>query len=82
MECVYQIQNLDTKRVCAVDLVFQKIKALNRATKSAVEISNMLQKDFVYLGSDKKELLSLQTSLNGYIKAVSYCCFSLPSSVY
>ncbi len=81
-KCVYQIQNVETRRVCAVDLVSQKIKALNATTKSAAEISNMLQKDFVHLGLDKKELSALRTSLDGYIKAISYCRFSLPSSAY
>ncbi len=79
---VYHIQNIETRRTCAVELVSQKIRALNAVTKSVAEISNMLQKDFVYLGLDKKELSALQTSLDGYIKAVSYCRFSLPSSAY
>ncbi len=79
---VYHIQNVDTRRACAIDLVSQKIRALNAATKSTVEISNMLQKHFVHLGLDKEKSSALQTSLDGYIKAVSYCYFSLPSSAY
>ena len=50
--------------------------------KSAAEIFNILQKDFVHLGLDIKELSSLQIRLDGYIKAVSYCYFSLPSLAY
>lgn len=35
---VYQIQNLDTRRACANDLVGQKIRSLNAAAKSSEEI--------------------------------------------
>ena len=52
------------------------------ATKSVAEISNILQKDFVYLSLDKMKLSSLQTSLNEYTKIVNYCCFSLSSLAY
>ncbi len=76
---VYQIKNLDTRKACAVDLVSQKIRSLNAATKSAEEISSMLQKDFVHLGLEKKESSSLRANLDGFIKAVSYRRFSLPS---
>lgn len=48
--------------------------------KSAIEISNMLHKKFIHLGLEKKELTSLQTSFDSYIKAISYTCFSLTSS--
>ena len=77
---VYQIQNRDTRRVSAVDLVSQIIRVLDAATKFAAEILKILRKDFVYLGLDKKELTSLLTNFEGYIKAVSYYCFSLPNS--
>ena len=70
------------RRAYAVNLIFQKIKALNAAMKSAVEISNILQKNVVYLGLNKTKSSFLQTSLDGYIKAISYCCFSLSSSAY
>ncbi len=56
---VYQIHNVETRRAYAVDLVSQKIRALNAVTKSAAEISNMLKKDFVHLGLDKKESSAL-----------------------
>lgn len=52
---VYQIQNLETRKACAVDLVSQKIRSLNAAAKYAEEISSLLKKDFVHLGLEKKE---------------------------
>ncbi len=39
---VYHIQNVETRRACVVDLMSQKIRALNVATTSVAEISNML----------------------------------------
>ena len=39
-------------------------------------ISNMLTKNFVYLGLDKKKPKKLQANLNGFIKMISYTiCF-------
>ena len=48
------------------------------------EISDMLKKDFVYLGLDKKETKELRAGLDDYIKAVSIILpFPiLPSSTY
>ena len=63
-------------------LFLKKIRALNMVTKSAAKISNMLQKDFIHLGLDQKKSLFLQTSLDRYIKAVSYCYFFLSSLAY
>ncbi len=76
---VYQIQNPTTRRACAVDLVSQKIRSLNAAAKSAEEISSMVQEDFAHVSLEKKKSTSLQDSLDGYIKAVSYSHFSLSS---
>ena len=79
---VYQIQNLETRKVCTNDLVGQKIRSLNASAKSSEEISDMLKKDFVHLGLDKKESKELRASLDGYIKAVSVVLpfLILPSS--
>ncbi len=49
------------------------------AAKSAEEISSMVQKNFAHINLEKKESTSLQDSLDGHIKIVSYGCFSLPS---
>ena len=68
---VYQIQNLETQKACANDLVGQKIRSLNASAKSSEEISDMLKKDFVHLGLDKKESKELRVGLDDYIKAVS-----------
>ena len=43
----------------AVDLVTQKIKLLNAWAKSAVDISNMLKKEVVYLDLNKKNIKEL-----------------------
>ena len=68
---VYQIQNLETQKACANDLVGQKIRSLNASAKSSEQISDMFKKDFVHLGLDKKESKKLRAGLNNYIKAVS-----------
>ncbi len=69
---VYQIQNLETQKTCANNLVVHKIRSLNAMAKSSEEISEMLKKDFVYLGLEKKESKELRANLNGYIKAISF----------
>ena len=81
---VYQIQNLETRKACANDLVGQKIRSLNASAKCSEEISDMLKKDFVHLGLDKKESKELRAGLDGYIKAVSvvFLFLILPSSTY
>ena len=57
---------------CATDLVAQKIRSLNISAKSAEEISNMLKKDIVHLGLNKKSAKELRAALDGYVKAVSF----------
>ena len=81
---VYQIQNLETRKACANDLVGQKIRSLDASAKSSEEISDMLKKDFVHLGLDKKKSKELQAGLDGYIKAVSVVLLFLilPSLAY
>ena len=48
--------------------------------KSLKEISNMLKKNLVYLGLNKKNAKKLRVGLNGYIKMISFIiyfrCFS------
>ena len=81
---VYQIQNLETPKAFANDLVGQKIRSLNALAMSSEEISDILKKDFVHLGLDKKETKELRAGLNGYIKAVSNVLpfLILPISAY
>ena len=81
---VYQIQNLETRKTCANNLVGQKIRLLNALAMFLEKISDMLKKDFIYLGLDKKEIKELRAGLNGYIKAVSVVLLFLilPSSAY
>ena len=69
---VYGIKNIMTRNACAADLVAQKIRSLDALTKSAEEISNMLKKDVVYLGLNKKSAKELRAALDGYVKAVSF----------
>lgn len=61
-----------TRNTSAADLVAQKIRSLNASAKSTEEISNMLKKDLVHLGLNKKNAKDLQAALDGYIKAVSF----------
>ena len=81
---VYQIQNLETRKACANDFVGQKIRSLNASAMSSEEISDMLKKDFVHLGLDKKETKELRAGLDGYIKAATVVLpfLILPSSAY
>ena len=69
-----------TRGTCAAELVTQKIRLLNASAKSLEEISNMLIKDFVYLGLNKKNAKELRASLTKYIKAICFIiyfhCFS------
>ena len=61
-----------TRSACAADLVAQKIRSLDASAKSAEEISNMLKKDVVHLGLNKKSAKELRAALDGYVKAVSF----------
>ena len=45
--------------VCAADLVTQKIRLLNASAKSTDKISNMLKKNVVHLGLNKKSAKEL-----------------------
>ncbi len=74
---VCQMQNVETRRACCIDLVSQKIRSLNAAVKTAEEISGFIKKDYVNLGLEKKEATALRESLGGYIKAIRYCRFAL-----
>ena len=69
---VYDIENIVTRSACAADLVTQKIRSLNASAKSAEEISNILKKDVIHLGLNKKNATELRATLNGYIKTVSF----------
>ncbi len=69
------------RRACYINLVQQKIRLLNVAAKTAEEISGFIKKDYVNLGLEKKEATALQDSLVGYIKAIHYCCFALPTRI-
>lgn len=50
--------------ICATSLISKKIGLLNTLIKLLKEISNMLKKDFVYLGLNKKSIKELQISLD------------------
>ena len=79
---VYGIENIVTRGACAADLVAQKIRSLDASAKSAEEISNMLKKDVVHLGLNKKSAKELQAVLDGYIKAVSFTIHFCRSSYH
>ncbi len=55
------------------------MRSLNVITKSIEKISNIFQKDFVYLSLENKKFLFLYISLYNYIKAISYYYF--PSAI-
>lgn len=60
----------------AANLVSQKIRVLDILVKSLEKISYMLKKVFVYLDLNKKSAKKLQTSLDRYIKVISFTiCF-------
>ena len=69
---VYDIENIVTRGACAADLVAQKIRLLDASAKSVEEISNMLKKNVVHLGLNKKSAKELRATLDGYVKAVSF----------
>ena len=71
-----------TRGACVADLVAQKIKSLDALTKSVEEISNMLKKDVVYLGLNKKSAKELRAALNRYVKVVSFTIYFRYSSYY
>ena len=72
---MYQIQAVDTQRVCVNNLVAQKFRSLDAMAKLSEKISAILKKDFVHLGLEKKESKELQASLVGYIKVVSFTIY-------
>ena len=64
----------------AANLVFQKKNLLNILAKSLEKISNILKKNFLYFGLNKKNIRKLQIGFKKYIKVVSftiYFCFFL-----
>ena len=69
---VYGIENIVTRNACAADLVAHKIKSLDALVKFTEEISNMLKKNIVHLGLNKKSAKELRATLDGYVKAVSF----------
>ena len=79
---VYSIENIMMQSACAIDLVAQKIRSLDASTKSLEEISNILKKDFIHLGLNKKSAKELQTGLDGYIKAISFTVYFHCSSYH
>ena len=79
---VYDIENIVTRGACVADLVAQKIRSLDTSTKSVKEISNMLKKDVIYLGLNKKSAKELRAALNGYVKVVSFTIYFHHSSYH
>ena len=71
-----------TRSACAADLVAQKIRSLDASAKSAEEISNMLKKDVVHLGLNKKSAKELRATLDGYVKAISFTIHFCRSSYH
>ena len=71
-----------TRGACAADLVAQKIRSLDASAKSVEEISNMLKKDVVHLGLNKKSAKELRAALDRYVKAVSFTIHSRCSFYY
>lgn len=63
------------RRASTTNLVAQKIRLLNALAKSVKEIFNMLQKDLIYLGLNKKNSKKLRAAFDGYIKAISFTIY-------
>ena len=56
-------------------MVAQKIRSLDTLAKSVKEISNMLKKNVIHLGLNKKSAKELRAALDGYVKAVSFTIY-------
>ena len=77
---VYQIQNLNTQKAYANALVGEKIRLLNVLVKSSEQIFDMLKKNFIHLGLDKKEMKKFRAYFDRFIKMVSFpICFLFSS---
>ncbi len=55
------------------------MRSLNLVAKMAKEIFGFFRKNYVNLGLEMKEATALRDGLAGYIKAVRYCRFTLPT---
>lgn len=66
---VNQIKYSVTRKGCAIDLISQKIRFENASAKSSTEIDELIKRDWVHLGLDKKEKKELRAGLTGYIRA-------------
>ena len=79
---IYSIENIVTRGAFAVDLVAQKIRLLDVLVKSAEEISNILKKNVIHLGLNKKSAKKLRAALNGYVKVVNFTIHFYRSSYH
>lgn len=52
-----------------MDLISQQIENLNARLKSAIEVDELLQKDWAKVRIDKKERKTLRHELSPYVKA-------------
>ena len=79
---VYNIKNIVTCSACGADLFAQKIRSLDDSAISTEEISNMLKKNIIHLGLNKKSAKEFGAALNRYIKAASFIIHFCHSSYY
>lgn len=61
--------------MCVINFVLHKMRLLDVLARLLENISNMLKKDFIYLGLEKKKSKKVQASLNIYIKTVSFIIY-------
>lgn len=62
---------------CIINFFSQKIRLLYAATKNAKTILQLFKKNFDFIIFGKKKAAFLRANLKGYIKAISFSCFSL-----
>lgn len=72
------LSNLEFRypKTYANDLVGQKIRLLNASAKFLEKISDMLKKNFIHLGLDKKKIKKFRACFDKFIKMISFTiCF-------
>lgn len=67
------------RNIYTINFINQKIRVLNLLAELAKEILSWLKKDYIHLRLVKKDTSVFQNNLHGYIRAVRYYGFSLPT---
>ncbi len=68
-EWIQEIQNKVTWHGCVIDLISELIENFNAQSKTAIEVNELLTKDWDHFGINKKEKKTLHKGLGPYVKA-------------